>query len=69
MSSNLLQIGQAIAIKAGLPSPTSLIGSRERTDQAILQAIKDGTHKDVFRDVDWSFLTVSYSFETTGRKY
>ncbi len=66
---NLLQIGQAIAIKAGLPVPTTVIGNTDRTVQAILQAIKDGSQKDAYRDVDWAVLHLEYTFKTTGAEY
>jgi hypothetical protein len=69
MSTNLLQIGQAIAIKAGLPVPTTIVGSTERTVQTIFQAIKDGSQKDAYRDVDWAVLHLEYSFKTTGSEY
>lgn len=66
---NLLQIGQAIAIKAGLPVPSTIVGNTDRTVQAIFQAIKDGSQKDAYRDVDWSVLHIEYTFGTTGAGY
>lgn len=69
MIRTLLQIGEAIAVKAGLPIQVNLIGSSDRTAKLILQAIKDGTSKDAFRDYDWMFLQRESSFTTAGVEY
>jgi hypothetical protein len=69
MSSTLKQLGQAIAIKAGLPVPTTIVGNTDRTVQAIFQAIKDGSQKDAYRDVDWAVLHLEYTFTTLGSDY
>ena len=66
MITPLLQIGQALAIKANLDVPTTLTGNTERTAQVILQCIKDGSLKDAWHDVDWAVLRLEHTFEATG---
>lgn len=66
MANTLLQIGQALAIKANLDVPTTLTGNTERTAQLIYQCIKDGASKDAWHDVDWAVLRLEHTFDTDG---
>ena len=62
----VLEIGEAVADRCRLQTPTSLIGNTGMTERQILRAIRDGASKDAYRDVDWVNLVLEHEWTTDG---
>ena len=66
MAKTVLQIGNAAAANCGLPQQTALYGNSNQNALRILQAVKDGAGRDVFRGNDWAVLQSEHTFSTDG---
>jgi len=64
MAKTVLQIGNAVASACGLPQQTTLNGSSNQNAMRILQSVKDGAGRDVFRGQDWVNLQSEHTFAT-----
>ena len=62
----VLEIGNAVASACGLPQQVSYTDSSNQNAVRILQSVKDGAGRDVYRGQDWITLQREYTFPTTG---
>lgn len=64
MGKTVLQIGNEAAALCNLPQQTTLVGNTNQNAVRILQAVKDGSEKDVFRGEEWVNLQLEHTFAT-----